>query len=80
MMFSKNYFQGIKDADGLRKEVWKYLLGYYPWNSTIAEREAIRKKKVEEYYTMKLQWKSMTPGQEDRFTGFKDRKSLIGKI
>lgn len=31
--------QGIKPS--LRKEVWKFLLGFYPWNSTTKEREDI---------------------------------------
>lgn len=70
-------FQGVSPT--LRREVWKYLTGYYPWNATHTERDLLRKKKAEEYYTMKLQWKSMTPGQEDRFAGYKERKSLIGK-
>lgn len=63
----------------LRYEVWKFLLGYYSWNSTYAERMCLRKSKVEEYYQMKQQWKSMTPGQEERFSDFRDRKSLIDK-
>ncbi|XP_034243519.1 TBC1 domain family member 15 [Thrips palmi] len=63
----------------LRYEVWKFLLGYYPWNSTYAERMHLRKAKVEEYFKMKQQWKSMTPGQEERFSDFRDRKSLIDK-
>lgn len=36
--------QGIVPA--LRKEVWKYLLGFYPWNSTAKEREDIVRKKT----------------------------------
>lgn len=63
----------------LRYDVWKFLLGYYPWNSTHAERMCLRKAKVEEYYNMKQQWRTMTPGQEDRFSDFRDRKSLIGE-
>lgn len=31
--------QGI--APPLRKELWKFLLGFYPWNSTAKEREDI---------------------------------------
>lgn len=71
------FLQGVSST--LRYEVWKFLLGYYPWNSTYAERMHLRKSKVEEYYKMKQQWKSMTPGQEERFSDFRDRKSLIGK-
>ncbi|XP_069675162.1 TBC1 domain family member 15 isoform X2 [Periplaneta americana] len=63
----------------LRYEVWKYLLGYFPWDSTHAERQQLRKRKVEEYFQMKLQWRSITPGQEQRFSDYRERKSLIEK-
>lgn len=66
-------------SPSLRYEVWKYLLNYYPWEATNAERIELRKKKTEEYFAMKLQWRSMTPGQENRFADYRDRKSLIEK-
>ena len=70
------YLQGISPY--LRYEVWKFLLNYYPWNSSHLERIEIRKKKTDEYFIMKLQWKSMTQDQENRFSDYRDRKSLIG--
>ncbi|KAJ8919514.1 hypothetical protein NQ315_002135 [Exocentrus adspersus] len=63
----------------LREEVWRYLLDYYPWSSTKAEREKLVETKIDEYYNMKLQWKRMTKIQEDHFSDFRDRKSLIEK-
>ncbi|XP_014219166.1 TBC1 domain family member 15 [Copidosoma floridanum] len=66
-------------SPSLRYEVWKFLLKYYPWESTNAERVELKKAKTNEYYTMKLQWKSMTPDQENRFSDYRDRKSLIEK-
>lgn len=63
----------------IRYEVWKFLLGYYPWKSTSTERHELRKNKVEEYFKMKLQWKSMSPEQEAKFADFRDRKNLIEK-
>ncbi|XP_001599344.2 TBC1 domain family member 15 isoform X1 [Nasonia vitripennis] len=66
-------------SPSLRYEVWKFLLNYYPWNSTNIERVELRKKKTDEYFAMKLQWKSMTAAQENRFSDFRDRKSLIEK-
>uniref|UniRef100_A0A1B6CAJ1 TBC1 domain family member 15 n=1 Tax=Clastoptera arizonana TaxID=38151 RepID=A0A1B6CAJ1_9HEMI len=68
---------GIEPA--LRCNVWKFLLGYYPWESTTAERAELRKQKVDEYFKMKLQWRSMTLAQEERFSAYRDRKSLIEK-
>uniref|UniRef100_A0A7N8X137 TBC1 domain family, member 17 n=1 Tax=Mastacembelus armatus TaxID=205130 RepID=A0A7N8X137_9TELE len=49
---------GITPA--LRKEVWKFLLGFYPWNSTVKEREDILRVKTDEYFRMKVQWKSVS--------------------
>ncbi|KAJ8676736.1 hypothetical protein QAD02_012523 [Eretmocerus hayati] len=66
-------------SPSLRYEVWKFLLNYYPWNSTESDRSELRKKKTDEYYAMKLQWKSMTSAQESRFSEYRDRKSLIEK-
>ncbi|PNF38393.1 TBC1 domain family member 15 [Cryptotermes secundus] len=63
----------------LRYEVWKFLLGYFPWDSTHADRQKLRKQKVEEYFQMKLQWRSITPGQEQRFSDYRERKSLVEK-
>ncbi|ELU08056.1 hypothetical protein CAPTEDRAFT_181938 [Capitella teleta] len=82
----------IKDIDGvkqiifrggvdpsLRTEVWKFLLGYYSWDSTHVRRAEQRKQKVDDYFRMKLQWKSITPDQERRFAEVRDRKCLIDK-
>ncbi|XP_030843900.1 TBC1 domain family member 15 isoform X1 [Strongylocentrotus purpuratus] len=66
-------------APSLRKEVWKFLLRYYPWNSTRAERQALRRKKEDEYFCMKAQWKTVTEEQESRFSMLRDRKSIIDK-
>ncbi|XP_053612479.1 TBC1 domain family member 15 isoform X2 [Plodia interpunctella] len=66
-------------AHSIRHEVWKYLLDYYPWKSTHKEIKYLRKKKTEEYFCMKLQWRSMTEGQEARFTEYRERKSLVEK-
>lgn len=59
--------------------MWKYLLGYYNWNDTYAERLEKVKQKTNEYFVMKLQWKSMTSSQENRFMDFQTRKNLIDK-
>jgi hypothetical protein len=60
--------------------VWKFLLGYFPWESTRQERNDLRKDMTETYFTMKLQWKSISTDQEHRFSDFRERKSLIGTI
>ncbi|XP_044749210.1 TBC1 domain family member 15 [Coccinella septempunctata] len=63
----------------LRKEVWKYLLDYYPWNCSKAERQKLISQKNDDYFSMKLQWKTMTKTQEDNFTDYRERKSQIEK-
>lgn len=62
----------------IRYEVWKYLLEYYPWNSTREQRISIDKQQKTEYERMKVQWMNMSSDQISRFNMFRDRKSLIG--
>ncbi|XP_033370512.1 TBC1 domain family member 15 isoform X4 [Parus major] len=64
----------------LRKEAWKFLLGYFPWNSTKEERASLQKRKTDEYFRMKLQWKSVSEEQEKRNSRLRDYRSLIGYV
>ncbi|GAA6105031.1 TBC1 domain family member 17 isoform X1, partial [Tachysurus ichikawai] len=64
----------------LRKELWKFLLGFYPWNSTAKEREDIIRKKTDEYFRMKVQWKSISEEQEMRNSLLRGYRSLIGQF
>ncbi|XP_045514752.1 TBC1 domain family member 15 isoform X2 [Pieris brassicae] len=66
-------------AHSIRPAVWKYLLDYYPWRSTHSEIRKIQKRKTEEYFSMKLQWRSITERQESRFSEYRERKSLVEK-
>ncbi|KAG7306117.1 hypothetical protein JYU34_008700 [Plutella xylostella] len=66
-------------AHSIRHSVWKYLLDYYPWNMTRTELKSLQRKRTEEYFSMKLQWRSMTDAQESRFSEYRDRKSLVEK-
>ncbi|CAG9822523.1 unnamed protein product [Phaedon cochleariae] len=63
----------------LRKEVWKFLLDYYPWSSTESERQRLVESRSNEYFKMKVQWKTISKVQEDNFSDYRDRKSLIEK-
>ncbi|KAG2375304.1 hypothetical protein C9374_009927 [Naegleria lovaniensis] len=71
------FYGGIEND--IRSEVWKFLLGYYPHNSTYAEREILIPEKKKEYEALKIQWKSISPKQESRFFLYRDRKSRIEK-
>uniref|UniRef100_A0A8D3DM58 TBC1 domain family member 15 n=1 Tax=Scophthalmus maximus TaxID=52904 RepID=A0A8D3DM58_SCOMX len=61
----------------LRRDVWKFLLGFYPWNSTAKEREDILRVKTDEYFRMKVQWKSVSEEQEMRNSLLRGYRSLI---
>ncbi|WJX90337.1 hypothetical protein P8452_72246 [Trifolium repens] len=74
----KRIFYGGLDHE-LRHEVWGLLLGYYPYDSTYAEREFLSSVKKSEYETIKNQWQSISPAQAKRFTKFRERKGLIEK-
>ncbi|XP_076929727.1 uncharacterized protein LOC143594262 isoform X2 [Bidens hawaiensis] len=71
------FYGGVEH--NLRKEVWPFLLGYYSYDSTYAERQYALSVKKAEYETIKNQWKSISPEQAKRFTKFRERKGLIEK-
>uniref|UniRef100_H3C9I9 Rab-GAP TBC domain-containing protein n=1 Tax=Tetraodon nigroviridis TaxID=99883 RepID=H3C9I9_TETNG len=66
-------------CSAVRKEAWKFLLGYFPWDSTLEERKVLQRVKTDEYYRMKLQWKSISEEQERRNSRLRDYRSLIEK-
>ncbi|KAJ8559902.1 hypothetical protein K7X08_003960 [Anisodus acutangulus] len=71
------FYGGVEK--GLRKEVWRFLLGYHPYDSTYAERKYLVSIKKSEYETIKNQWKSISKEQAKGFTKFRERKHLIEK-
>ncbi|CAA7406959.1 unnamed protein product [Spirodela intermedia] len=71
------FYGGVEHS--IRKEVWKFLLGYHPYDSTYAEREYLASVKKSEYEIIKSQWQSISPAQARRFTKFRERKGLIEK-
>ncbi|CAL1528128.1 unnamed protein product [Lymnaea stagnalis] len=48
---------GVSPA--IRKEVWSFLFGLYPCNSTDRERAAILLEKIVQYHEMKSRWKTL---------------------
>jgi len=73
----KIYNGGMEPS--LRPEAWKYLLGYYPFNSTFEERELIKEQKKLEYSIYQSQWESITEEQESHFSKFRALKENIMK-
>ncbi|XP_055822725.1 uncharacterized protein LOC129891401 isoform X2 [Solanum dulcamara] len=71
------FYGGVEK--GLRKEVWRFLLGYHSYDSTYAERKYLASIRKSEYETIKNQWKSITKEQAKRFIKFRERKALIEK-
>ena len=69
--------QGLKPD--VRKEAWKFLLGFYPYDLTDIERMELRERKEKEYWTMKSQWQAFTEDQERRFAKWREVKHLISK-
>ena len=61
----KRVFQsGIEPS--LRKEAWKFLLGFYALDATNAERAAHKAARSEEYKRLKAQWTSISKEQAAR--------------
>ncbi|XP_047452999.1 TBC1 domain family member 15 [Mugil cephalus] len=73
-----NIFKGGL-CHAVRKEAWKFLLGYFPWDSSTEERKTLQRLKTDEYFRMKLQWKSVSEEQEKRNSRLRDYRSLIEK-
>ncbi|KAF9900993.1 GTPase activating protein [Linnemannia zychae] len=69
-------FRGGIEHD-IRIEVWKFFLGIYPWDSTEAERVALRVSKAEEYYALKREWFDNASIQDDE--AFQEQKLRIEK-
>ncbi|ELK28566.1 TBC1 domain family member 17 [Myotis davidii] len=65
-------------SPSLRREAWKFLLGYLSWDGSAEEHKAHVRKKTDEYFRMKLQWKSVSPEQERRNSLLHGYRSLIG--
>ncbi|XP_063816820.1 TBC1 domain family member 16 isoform X2 [Pseudophryne corroboree] len=59
------FFGGIDPS--LRGEVWPFLLGYYGWETTSEEREALRVQRREEYAHIQNKRVSMSPEAQKDF-------------
>lgn len=59
------FFGGIEPS--LRGEVWPFLFGYYSWESTSEEREALRVQRREDYAHIQSRRLSMSPGAQKSF-------------
>ena len=69
--------KGIEPS--LRREVWKYLLGYFKFDATDIERMESQKTKGDQYEVIKKQWKSFLPEQERHWHKWRELKHLVGE-
>lgn len=71
-------FRGGIDPS-IRPEVWPFLLGLFPPDSTAEERNRIRETHAAQYRIIKQQWTSVGEEQEKNFAAYRERKAGIEK-
>lgn len=71
------FYGGVEPV--IRKHVWPILLGVFDSRSTYDERQYQISEKTCYYNRMKMQWATISEDQEERFSPFRDYKSLIEK-
>ncbi|BDA49286.1 TBC1 domain family member 15 [Coccomyxa sp. Obi] len=76
-MRARVFYSGCEPE--VRREVWKFLLGLYPADSTALERAAILKEKKRRYATIKSQWTSIGPEQAAKWSKWRERRSRVEK-
>ncbi|KAL8767700.1 MAG: hypothetical protein Q9209_005880 [Squamulea sp. 1 TL-2023] len=76
------FLGGLDPSDGVRKEAWLFLLGFYAWDSNADDRKAVVHSKRDEFVRLKGAWwermvdASGTPEEND---WWKEQKGRIGK-
>ncbi|KAL8722063.1 MAG: hypothetical protein Q9225_001385 [Loekoesia sp. 1 TL-2023] len=50
------FLGGLDPNDGVRKEAWLFLLGFYEWDSNADERKAVAHSKRDEFVKLKGAW------------------------
>lgn len=71
------FYGGVEPM--IRKHVWPILLGVFDSQSTYDQRQYQLSEKTCYYNRMKMQWATISEDQEERFSPFRDFKSLIEK-
>ncbi|EGE07448.1 GTPase-activating protein GYP7 [Trichophyton equinum CBS 127.97] len=70
---------GLEPNDGVRKEAWLFLLGFYDWDSSEDERKAVMNSRRDEYIRLKGAWwermidGASTPKEQEWFREQKNR-------
>ncbi|KAK9814540.1 hypothetical protein WJX72_007608 [[Myrmecia] bisecta] len=71
------FYSGVEP--GLRREAWKFLLGFYPMDSTAKQRAALLDAKRREYEQLKAQWTTITDAQAAMHAKWRERRSRVDK-
>ena len=73
---------GLDEADGVRKEAWMFLLGFYSWDSSAEARREVMSNKRDEYIRLKGAWWERlgdAGGQGERGEWWREQKARIGR-
>lgn len=72
-------FHGGVEPGAARKEIWLWLLDFYPWDSSADERKAIRASKRDEYIRLKGKWWDDID-RKSKDDEWRDQKNRIGEF
>ena len=82
-LFSGAGFAGDSESEGdvseVRREAWKFMLGFYPPQSTRAERTEKTRDRAKSYAELKLQWKGIDSERMEYCKGFAENLTRIKK-
>ncbi|KAL8788988.1 MAG: hypothetical protein Q9213_001397 [Squamulea squamosa] len=76
------FLGGLDPCDGVRKEAWLFLLGFYAWDSNADDRKAVARSRRDEFVKLKGAWwermvdASGTPEEND---WWKEQRGRIEK-
>ncbi|KAL8866113.1 MAG: hypothetical protein Q9174_006486, partial [Haloplaca sp. 1 TL-2023] len=76
------FFGGLDPSDGVRKEAWLFLLGFYDWSGNAEERKAVVHSKRDEFVKLKgAWWERMVDGSgtPEENEWWKEQKGRIEK-
>ena len=77
------FFGGLDSTDGVRKEAWLFLLGFYDWGSTADERKAFVNGKRDEFVQLKGEWWERMvdgTGTAEENEWWKEQRGRIGNL
>ena len=75
------FYGGLNSTDGVRKEAWLFLLGFYSWESSTEERMTIVHDKRDEFVRLKgAWWERMVDGlgTQEETEWWKEQRGRIG--